>query len=115
LTVKRRLRLKGSLNYKHLRASSKAYTALCVKLTTFNTVNITSSSFTSKGHINIKGKAGVTNVAVAKGPLANGDIYLISTAALGDIRKASTFNLTSPTMPADKTIRLLNKNKVRAR
>jgi hypothetical protein len=36
-----------------------------------------------------------------------------STAASGGIRKASTSDSTNPMMPADETIRLLNRNGVR--
>jgi hypothetical protein len=61
----------------------------------------------------IDGRAGATGVTVARGPPANGDIYLTFAAALGGIKKASTSDSTNPTIPADKATGLLNKNGVR--
>jgi hypothetical protein len=51
-------------------ASSAAYTAIQTKLTTLNTADTTSSSFTGKGTMDIDGKAGATGVVVAEGTLA---------------------------------------------
>jgi hypothetical protein len=51
-------------------ASSAAYTAIRTELTTLNTADTTSSSFTGKGTMDIDGRAGATGVAVAGGTLA---------------------------------------------
>jgi hypothetical protein len=96
----------------HSGASSAAYTALRAELITLDTADMNSSSFTGEGTMDIDGRAGATGVAVARGPLANGDIYLTSTAALGGIRKASSSDPMNPTMPADETTGLLNGNGV---
>jgi hypothetical protein len=53
--VKERSRWKDSSNYEHSGASSEAYTALRTKLTTLNTADTTSSSFTGKSLMDIKG------------------------------------------------------------
>jgi hypothetical protein len=56
----------------HSGASSTTYTAIRTELTTFNTADMTSSSFTGEGTIDIDGRAGATSVAVAGGTSANG-------------------------------------------
>jgi hypothetical protein len=56
----------------YLGTSSAAYTAIRTELTTFNTADMTSFSFTGEGTMDIDGRAGATSVAVAGGTPANG-------------------------------------------
>jgi hypothetical protein len=56
----------------HSGASSAAYTAIRTELTTLNTADTTSSSFTGKRTMDIDGRANATGVAVPRGTPANG-------------------------------------------
>jgi Ca2+:H+ antiporter len=63
--------IKGLLN--------ATFGALRAELTALNTADMPSFSSAGKGSIDIDDRAGVTGVAVAGGPPANGNIYLAST------------------------------------